>query len=100
MRANVVSNTVWRVAGSLFIGAVFRAWGLQIGHRLGFRSRLGMGVRLVHLRFETAPHLISGIELSTNGRKVAWSIAEYLESLEKGVDDLLQEKGCQRRTSR
>jgi F-type H+-transporting ATPase subunit b len=46
----------------------------------------------IHLRFETAPDLISGIELSTNGRKVAWSIAEYLGSLEKGVDDLLQEK--------
>lgn len=30
-------------------------------------------------RFETAPDLISGIELSTNGQKVAWSIADYLE---------------------
>jgi len=46
----------------------------------------------IHLGFETTPDLISGIELSTNGRKVAWSIADYLGSLEKGVDDLLQEK--------
>lgn len=47
----------------------------------------------VHIRFETAPDLISGIELTTaNGQKVAWSIADYLVSLEKGVDELLKEK--------
>ena len=46
----------------------------------------------VRVRFETAPDLISGIELTTNGQKVAWSIADYLASLEKGVDELLKEK--------
>ncbi|MEP7348236.1 MAG: F0F1 ATP synthase subunit delta [Gemmatimonadaceae bacterium] len=46
----------------------------------------------IHLRFETAPDVVSGIELTTNGQKVAWSIADYLVSLEKGVDDLLKEK--------
>ena len=46
----------------------------------------------VRVRFETAPDLVSGIELTTNGQKVAWSIADYLASLEKGVGALLQEK--------
>lgn len=46
----------------------------------------------IQLRFETAPELISGIELSTNGQKLAWSIADYLVSLEKGVDELLKEQ--------
>ena len=46
----------------------------------------------IPVRFETAPDLISGIELTTNGQKVAWSIADYLSSLEKGVDELLREK--------
>ena len=46
----------------------------------------------VHVRFETAPDLVSGIEFSTNGQKVAWSIADYLASLEKGVGELLKEK--------
>lgn len=46
----------------------------------------------IHTRFETAPDLISGIELTTNGQKVAWSIADYLASLEKGADELLKEK--------
>jgi F-type H+-transporting ATPase subunit b len=43
------------------------------------------------LRFETAPDLIGGIELSAHGQKVAWSIAEYLTSLEKGVSEILNE---------
>ncbi|MBK8795210.1 MAG: F0F1 ATP synthase subunit delta [Anaerolineales bacterium] len=45
----------------------------------------------IHVRFETAPDLISGIELTTNGQKVAWSIADYLASLEKGAAELLKE---------
>ena len=40
----------------------------------------------------TAPDLISGIELTVNGQKVAWSIEAYLTSLEKGVDELLKEQ--------
>ena len=46
----------------------------------------------IRVCFETAPDLISGIELTTNGQKVAWSIADYLTSLETGVDDLLKEQ--------
>jgi F-type H+-transporting ATPase subunit b len=46
----------------------------------------------VRVRFETAPDLVSGIELTTNGQKLAWSIADYLVSLEKGVGELLKEK--------
>lgn len=46
----------------------------------------------IHLRFATAPDVISGIELTTNGQKVAWSISEYLVSLKQAVDELLQEK--------
>ncbi len=46
----------------------------------------------VPLRFETAPDLVSGIELTANGQKVAWSIDHYLVALEKGVGELLKEK--------
>jgi F-type H+-transporting ATPase subunit b len=46
----------------------------------------------IRVRFETVPELVSGIELSSNGQKVAWSIAEYLVSLEKSVSELLKEK--------
>jgi F-type H+-transporting ATPase subunit b len=46
----------------------------------------------IRVRFETTPDLISGIELTSNGQKVAWSIADYLASMEKGVDDLLKDQ--------
>lgn len=46
----------------------------------------------IHIRFETAPDIVSGIELTANGQKVAWSIAEYLSSMEKSVDALLKAK--------
>ena len=46
----------------------------------------------IHLRFETAPDIVSGIEFTTNGHKVAWSIAGYLASLGRGVDELLKEQ--------
>jgi F-type H+-transporting ATPase subunit b len=46
----------------------------------------------IHIRFETAPNLVSGIELVSNGQKVAWSIADYLEALKNGVEKILKEK--------
>ena len=46
----------------------------------------------IRVRFETAPDLIGGIELTSSGQKVAWSIAGYLASLERGIDELLKEK--------
>ena len=46
----------------------------------------------IQVRFETAPDVISGIELAANGRKVAWSIADYLASLEKSIGELLKEQ--------
>lgn len=43
-------------------------------------------------KFETVPDLVSGIELTTDGQKVAWSIADYLSSLQKSIDELLKEQ--------
>lgn len=43
----------------------------------------------VYTQFQTAPEIISGIELTAGGKKLAWSIADYLTSLETGVGKLL-----------
>ena len=43
----------------------------------------------IHVQYETTPDLVSGIELTANGQKIAWSISDYLASLEKGVAGLL-----------
>ena len=44
----------------------------------------------VLLRFETEPDLVSGIELISNGQKLGWSIADYLKSLERSIDEFLE----------
>ncbi|MGA8147462.1 MAG: F0F1 ATP synthase subunit B [Gallionellaceae bacterium] len=47
------------------------------------------------VQFEVVPDLVSGIELVMQGQKVAWSVAGYLASLEKDVNELLK---AQRKT--
>lgn len=46
----------------------------------------------VPVRFETSSDLLAGVEISTAGQKMAWSISEYLEVLEKDVQGLLEAK--------
>ncbi len=40
--------------------------------------------------YEVVPELISGIELIAQGRKIAWSVADYLVSLENDVNALIK----------
>ncbi|PKH98393.1 F0F1 ATP synthase subunit B [Shewanella sp. 11B5] len=44
----------------------------------------------IPIQFSIEPDVISGIELSIKGQKISWSINEYLSSLTKRVDELLQ----------
>lgn len=44
-------------------------------------------------QFKTSSEIISGIELTTNGYKIAWSFSEYLNSLEKNISKTVKEKG-------
>ncbi len=44
------------------------------------------------VKFETAPELVCGIDLSANGHKVSWSIADYLATLEKSAGEPLHEE--------
>ncbi len=43
----------------------------------------------VRVRFDTAPNIICGIELSANGQKLAWSIADYLEAFQQKAAALI-----------
>lgn len=47
--------------------------------------------REVPVRFETVPDLIGGLEFATHGQKVSWSLADYLDALEQGVNELIEE---------
>jgi len=44
----------------------------------------------VDIQFVTETGLISGIEINANGQKIAWSIAEYLATLTKHVNQVMQ----------
>ncbi|MEE4279817.1 MAG: hypothetical protein V2I82_15225 [Halieaceae bacterium] len=44
----------------------------------------------IPLRFDTEPGLVSGIELKTSEHKVAWTIDDYLASMESSVDEFLR----------
>ena len=46
----------------------------------------------IHIQFDTTPDLISGIELSANGWKVAWNIADFLASLEQRIGERIKEQ--------
>jgi F-type H+-transporting ATPase subunit b len=43
----------------------------------------------VRLQFQTAPELVAGIELASDGQKVAWNMLDYLGSLERSVGEVL-----------
>jgi len=74
-------------------GTVRSAFDLAEGQRAAIQNALNVFFSAdIHLKFETAPDLIGGIEFTSNGQRLAWSIADYLKSLEKGVDELLKEK--------
>jgi F-type H+-transporting ATPase subunit b len=43
-------------------------------------------------QFKNVPEIISGIELTSNGYKLAWSISAYLKSLQKDISETLNNK--------
>ncbi len=47
----------------------------------------------LQVQFGLAPEEVSGIELSANGFKITWTIADYLDSLEKRISELQQIRG-------
>jgi F-type H+-transporting ATPase subunit b len=44
------------------------------------------------VRFEHDQKVVAGIELTANGKKIAWSIAEYLDSFEKSINEILHSR--------
>jgi F-type H+-transporting ATPase subunit b len=42
------------------------------------------------IQFETTPDVISGIELSANGWKIAWNVADFLASLQQRIGEQTQ----------
>ena len=59
-------------------GVVRSAFEMPIGQRASIQKALNETFSAdLHVRFETAPDVVGGIELSAHGQKVAWSISDY-----------------------
>lgn len=43
----------------------------------------------IQVRFETSPDLVPGVEISSNGQKMSWSISEHLDFLDKDTQEQL-----------
>jgi F-type H+-transporting ATPase subunit b len=50
-----------------------------------------LGIK-TQFQFKNVPEIISGIELTSNGYKLAWSISAYLKSLQKDISETLNNK--------
>ena len=77
-------------SGTLLVRTAFA---LSAQQRAAIETAIGeMLGKEKQIEFDTLPGLVSGIELSADGRKIAWSIADYLGSLAQRVDDLLKNR--------
>ena len=67
------------------------AFALSPAQREAMQSALNQALsRDIQIQFDTTPDLISGIELSANGWKVAWNIADFLAALGQRVDERIK----------
>jgi F-type H+-transporting ATPase subunit b len=55
---------------------------------------------VIRLRYETDPNAISGIEITANGQKLAWSISGYLDAFGQSLEKMLElQKGTESSSS-
>jgi F-type H+-transporting ATPase subunit b len=51
---------------------------------------------VIRLRYETDPNAISGIEITANGQKLAWSISAYLDAFGQSLEKMFElQKGTE-----
>ena len=44
----------------------------------------------IEIQFTQSPELLCGIEMSTEGRKIGWTVADYFLELERNVSEMLK----------
>lgn len=75
------------------------AFELDADTRGSIADAVGAWLGEVSIQFEIEPSLVCGIELAVDGQKVAWSIEDYMRSMQSCVDDLLKKSAGQPATS-
>jgi F-type H+-transporting ATPase subunit b len=94
MDAQAKATMAGAIHGSAEPAIVRSAFELPPGQRAAIQNSLNETFATdIHLQFQTAPELVAGIELASNGQKVSWNIADYLTSLEQSVDEMAKAQG-------
>ena len=68
------------------------AFPLSAASRLSIQAVLQKQAATIIVEFESDPELIGGIELWLEGKRVSWTMAQYLASLQKTLEDMLERK--------
>ena len=69
------------------------AFDLPAERRAAIQNALNeMAATEVEVRFEVAPEVVGGIELLTDGERLAWSIGDYLGTLQKRIVELFEKR--------
>ena len=77
------------IHGSAAPAVVRSAFELPVEQRAAVQNALNESFSTdMPLQFQTAPELVAGIELCSNGQRVSWNIAGYLAALEQSVDEV------------
>jgi F-type H+-transporting ATPase subunit b len=82
-----LKSSLVRSEGTLMIRS-----GFDLTKKTGFPIQETFARKLVGVQavqFETAPDLMSGIELRSNGYKLSWNLSDYLETLEEALNEQL-----------
>jgi len=78
-------------AGFVRTGVVRSAFDLSLPQRAAIKTAVNESLGAsIAIRFESTPDLVCGIDLSVGGVKLAWSVADYLDSITRHVLALVE----------
>ncbi len=77
-------------SSAIFVRSIFE---LTLAQQSAIQSAIRINLNITpEIKFENAPHLVSGIELIAKGYKLSWTIDDYLVSMETLIAELLDQK--------
>jgi F-type H+-transporting ATPase subunit b len=80
-----LKGSLTSVNGKLLVRSAFI---LSPENRLPIQDIISRKLVEAHqLEFETSPDLLYGIELRSNGYKLSWNVADYLQTLEEAINE-------------
>lgn len=68
---------------------------LAEGARTEIEAAVKQALGTIPVRFVVSPEIIGGIEVSINGRKISWTIRDYLSSLQRELDKVIAQEGVE-----